>query len=63
MLLTAGNSDVVLWNAPGGSADQDILPFKETLDLRARDATRNDAFLSGAVEARQTHRGRFAVTR
>lgn len=48
-----GNSDVVLWNAPGGSADQDILPFKETLDLRARDATRNDAFLSGAVEARQ----------
>lgn len=37
------------WNPTLGSADLDMLPDKEILDARSRDAARNDAYLQGGA--------------
>lgn len=37
------------WSPPLQSADLDILPDKEILDARSRDAARNDAYLQGGA--------------
>lgn len=41
------NNALSLWSPPMRSADGDILPDKRTLDLRARDMLRNDAYVQG----------------
>lgn len=41
--------ELALWHPPINSADGDILPVKETLDARARDRLRNDAYVAGGA--------------
>lgn len=41
------NSEISLWSPPIQSVDADILPEKQTIDARARDMMRNDAFVQG----------------
>jgi lambda family phage portal protein len=43
------NSSIALWDSPLQSVDLDVLPEKGTIDGRARDMTRNDAFVQGGV--------------
>ena len=38
-----------LWMPPDQSADQDMLPAKESLDGRAKDLARNDAYIQGGI--------------
>lgn len=42
-----------LWSSPMQSADLDILPEKGTIDTRARDIQRNDAFVQGGASLRK----------
>ena len=41
------DSSIALWSSPLKSADADILPHKDTIDGRARDVLRNDAYVQG----------------
>jgi lambda family phage portal protein len=41
------DSSIALWTSPLRSADADLLPHKETIDGRARDILRNDAYVQG----------------
>lgn len=43
------DSSIALWSSPLRSADADLLPHKETIDGRARDILRNDAYVQGAA--------------
>ncbi|AOR76579.1 phage portal protein [Novosphingobium resinovorum] len=43
------NSTIALWDSPLKSADLEILPEKTTVDGRARDMLRNDAFVQGGA--------------
>lgn len=43
------DNTVALWAAPLRSADADILPEKRTVDGRARDTLRNDAYVAGGA--------------
>lgn len=42
--------ELALWHPSFGSADQDILPEKELLDVRTRDVVRNDAYVRAGVD-------------
>lgn len=43
--------EMALWQPSGGSADQDIIyGGKELMDMRVRDAVRNDAYIDNGVE-------------
>ena len=44
------NREIALWTPPLHSADDDILPAKEILDVRSRDTVRNDGYISGASD-------------
>jgi len=41
------DSSIALWSSPLKSADAEILPEKQTIDGRARDVLRNDAYIQG----------------
>lgn len=41
--------ELALWTPSMGSADDDILPSKDILDARSRDAARNDAFVKSGT--------------
>jgi lambda family phage portal protein len=43
------NSSIALWSSPLQSVDLDVLPEKATIDGRARDMLRNDAFVQGGA--------------
>ena len=43
------NHDFGLWSPPLRSADADLFPDKGTLDGRARDVLRNDAYVQGGA--------------
>ncbi len=43
------NSSIALWGSPLQSVDLDVLPEKPTIDGRARDMLRNDAFVQGGA--------------
>lgn len=45
--------ELATWNPPGGSADDDVLYEKDTLDVRARDLARNDAYVRSGVDIRK----------
>jgi len=45
--------EVAMWRPSSRSADGDLLPNKKLADARARDAVRNDAFISGALRMHQ----------
>lgn len=47
------NDAIALWHAPIQSADLAVLPEKETIDGRARDMLRNDAFVQGGATLRK----------
>jgi lambda family phage portal protein len=40
------------WNASGGSADSDDLPYTDTLRFRSRDRYRNDGLVTGAINTK-----------
>ena len=43
------DSELALWRPGMGSADSDILPEKDQLDARTRDAARNDAYIKSGI--------------
>lgn len=43
------DESLATWRPSYASADQDILPVKETLDARVRDTLRNDAYVAGGA--------------
>lgn len=44
------SKELALWSPTALSADMEINPEKEILDARSRDMTRNDGYVSGAVD-------------